>query len=139
MRDKKKGNFKVMPIAIDENEHSLEMHLPFIRKVFKDRKDLKLLPILVGSLTKDKQNYYGRALAKYLGDSDENLFVISSDFCHWGDRFEYIYLTDKITGPEHYISKQIERLDKQGIQWIIAHDADKFAEYMESTDNTICG
>lgn len=37
------------------------------------------------------------------------------------------------------ISKQIERLDLEGIQHICKHDSTEFAKYLESTDNSICG
>jgi hypothetical protein len=33
---------------------------------------------------------YGQLLAPYLADPS-NLFIISSDFCHWGSRFKYTY------------------------------------------------
>jgi len=33
---------------------------------------------------------YGKILAPYL-DQQENLFVISSDFCHWGSRFNFTF------------------------------------------------
>lgn len=33
---------------------------------------------------------YGQLLSKYL-DDPANLFVISSDFCHWGQRFGYTF------------------------------------------------
>ena len=33
---------------------------------------------------------YGRALAPYLADPS-NLFIVSSDFCHWGDRFNFTF------------------------------------------------
>jgi hypothetical protein len=33
---------------------------------------------------------YGALLAPYLSDP-ANLFIISSDFCHWGSRFRYTY------------------------------------------------
>jgi predicted class III extradiol MEMO1 family dioxygenase len=33
---------------------------------------------------------YGALLAPYLSDPC-NLFVISSDFCHWGSRFRYTF------------------------------------------------
>ena len=33
---------------------------------------------------------YGRLLAPYF-DDPSSLFVISSDFCHWGSRFSYNY------------------------------------------------
>lgn len=40
-----------------------------------------------------------------------NFFVISSDFCHWGSRFDYQYYE-----PEHGpIFKSIEVLDKRGM------------------------
>ena len=41
------------------------------------------MPVLVGSLSHDKEQNYGRLFGKYLTDP-ENFFVISSDFCHWG-------------------------------------------------------
>lgn len=50
---------------------------------------------------------YGRIFAEYLKDP-ENLFVISSDFCHWGRRFRYTYY-DKSKGN---IYESIEDLDK---------------------------
>jgi AmmeMemoRadiSam system protein B len=38
----------------EENEHSLEMHMPFIQKIFRDaQKEYQLIPIMVGSLKKD--------------------------------------------------------------------------------------
>jgi len=47
------------------------------------RGQFTIVPILVGSLTLDREQSYGQLLARYLADPD-NLFVISSDFCHWG-------------------------------------------------------
>ena len=43
-----------------------------------------IIPVLVGSLSAEKEDTYGKIFAKYLADP-ENLFVISSDFCHWGE------------------------------------------------------
>ena len=37
---------------------------------------------------------YGRIFARYLADPS-NVFVISSDFCHWGQRFRYQHYDDK--------------------------------------------
>jgi AmmeMemoRadiSam system protein B len=31
----------------EEDEHSLEMHIPYIKKIFKDQ-DIKILPFMVG-------------------------------------------------------------------------------------------
>ncbi|CAN7993665.1 unnamed protein product, partial [Ixodes pacificus] len=76
------GAFEEVSLHVDENEHSLEMHLPYIAKVMEDR-EFTIVPIIVGSLTPENEAFYGRLLSKYLAEPD-NLFVISSDFCHWG-------------------------------------------------------
>jgi len=92
-----------MPKQVDEEEHSIEMHLPYLKKVFGDK--VKIVPILVGNLTKDKEQQYGKVLAKYMDNGEENLFVISSDFCHWGMSFDYMYLVEKIDKESNTISK----------------------------------
>jgi len=51
--------------------------------VHSRRGQFTIVPILVGSLTLDREQSYGQLLARYLADPD-NLFIISSDFCHWG-------------------------------------------------------
>jgi predicted class III extradiol MEMO1 family dioxygenase len=62
---------------------------------------------MIGSLAPEVEQMYGEIFAKYLADP-QNLFVISSDFCHWGSRFRYTHY-DKSAGP---IWKSIEKLDK---------------------------
>lgn len=62
---------------------------------------------MIGSLATEQEQMYGEIFAKYLADP-QNLFIISSDFCHWGSRFRYTYY-DKSAGP---IWKSIEKLDK---------------------------
>ncbi|KAF1781758.1 MEMO1 family [Phytophthora cactorum] len=76
------GKFATMSMDVDEDEHSIEMHLPFIYKVMNGRK-FTAVPILVGNTKSKMDEGYGKILAPYL-ENDENLFVISSDFCHWG-------------------------------------------------------
>lgn len=84
-----------MKSSVDEDEHSLEMHLPYIRQVFGKwvtlgnvlekltcRRDVKLVPLLVGHPREDKIKAISAALSKYWND-DETFFIVSSDFCHW--------------------------------------------------------
>ena len=74
-----------MSQTVDEEEHSIEMHLPYVAKVMETRRgQYTVVPILVGALSEEKEIFYGKLLSKYLADPD-NLFVISSDFCHWGE------------------------------------------------------
>lgn len=44
----------------------------------------KIVPVLVGALKEEKEAAYGQLFSKYLA-RPENLFVVSSDFCHWGE------------------------------------------------------
>ena len=146
--------FVRMDAAVDEAEHSLEMHLPFIRKLFSSRDGdeekkatsptsspvslppVKLVPVLVGALTVRLEKFYGEALAPYL-DDPRNLFVVSTDFCHWGRRFGYTPWAGEAEGtPLH---ESIERLDRRGMRTIEAKDAEAFAAYLAETRNTICG
>jgi AmmeMemoRadiSam system protein B len=98
--------FEEMTLHTDEDEHSIEMHLPYIAKVMENHQ-FSIVPVLVGSLSSEKEAAYGKLFSKYLADS-ENLFIISSDFCHWGARFSYQYY-DKGWGD---IYQSIQKLDE---------------------------
>jgi len=94
---KSTGKFGTMSIGTDKDEHSIEMHLPYVYQIFKESvirptpyrtngcrasSDIAVVPILVGSISQSQQKAYGSILAPYFADP-ENFFVISSDFCHW--------------------------------------------------------
>lgn len=49
--------------AEDENEHSLEMHLPYIKHIFGDS-EFKLVPIVVGRLEYESAQKYGKVRNK---------------------------------------------------------------------------
>lgn len=129
-----KVGFTTVEKSDEEEEHSIEMHLPYIKKIFGEN-EFKLVPIMVGNLNKKQEKYYGSILSEYLNDI-KTLFVISSDFCHWGKNFEY---TPGYQLENSEISYSIEKLDKQGIKLIEEQNADAFSQYLEDTDNTICG
>lgn len=145
----------------DEDEHSIEMHLPYVRKVFEGM-DIRVIPILVGAIDKGKEKTYGKLLAPYLA-RDDTFTVVSSDFCHWGTRFQYTYyypskeasvngsainLTKSNASSisrEFPIHTSIGTLDHQAMDILSlppatgsdAHEA--FADYLTRTQNTICG
>ncbi|VDP87279.1 unnamed protein product [Echinostoma caproni] len=82
---KSTGEFISFALGQDEDEHSIEMQFPYIAKVmerFRDR--FTIVPIVVGNLSPEREALYGRILAPYLANSS-NVFVISSDFCHWAE------------------------------------------------------
>ncbi|KAJ8045147.1 Protein MEMO1 [Holothuria leucospilota] len=129
------GAFDQMTQRVDEEEHSIEMHLPYIAKVMESKRGkFKIIPVLVGALKADKEEKYGRLFSKYLADPS-NLFVISSDFCHWGRRFNYQYYDRSFSK----IYESIENLDRQGMDLIEKLDPHGFHAYLGKYENTICG
>lgn len=82
------GVFDTIPSEVDEEEHSIEMHLSFLYKAMEGRSHFTVIPIMVDSLDPGQLCSTSDLLAKYI-DEGGNLFIISSDFCHWGKRFGY--------------------------------------------------
>ena len=139
------GAFAEMRLSVDEAEHSLEMHLPYIREVFKECSKMPpLVPVLVGALSRAAETNFGAIFAPYL-DDPANLFVVSSDFCHWGARFGYtpfLEAQDRTRDRSDRVPRiheSVEALDRRGMALVEAKDADGFAAYLEETRNTICG
>lgn len=130
---KSSGIFQMMDASTDEAEHSLELHLPYISYVMR-QKAFTLVPIMVGAMNSDSEQQYAQILAPYLQDP-RNVFVISSDFCHWGARFGFTF-HDEAHGS---ISQSIEWLDREGMKLIEQADPQRFSQYIEQYSNTICG
>jgi len=129
------GKFELMNRKTDEDEHSIEMQLSYVAKVMESKKGkFKIVPIMVGSVNSEKEKMYGQMLANYFLNP-RTLFVISSDFCHWGERFSYTYYDEKCGE----IWKSIEDLDKQGMDLIEKLKPVDFKNYLNKTENTICG
>ncbi|KAG0291355.1 hypothetical protein BGZ98_003034 [Dissophora globulifera] len=129
----------------DESEHSIEMHLPYVYKVFEHHlvdRGVTIVPILVGALTESTERKFGKLLAPYFNDP-ENLFIVSSDFCHWGQRFHYTYYADAsgsaISPTTPKIFESIETLDREGMATIERQSHADFCKYLARTKNTICG
>jgi len=143
------GTFVEFSMRQDEEEHSIEMQLPFAKYAMGDQ-PFVLVPIVVGSLSPDIETQYSRILAPYF-DSPDTIFIISSDFCHWGDRFGYTRLlhepsccTPKLPPPVYPadrfpINGGIEALDRRGMDLITTQDLRAFHSYLSSHRNTICG
>ncbi|KAK2742513.1 hypothetical protein FQN55_007799 [Onygenales sp. PD_40] len=99
------ATFTTMSRPVDEAEHSLELHLPYIhhilRRTFPNTPTAQyppLIPIMVGSTSPQTEHAFGTLLAPYLSDPS-NAFIISSDFCHWGLRFGYTYYVPDAPAP----------------------------------------
>ncbi|EGV64595.1 hypothetical protein CANTEDRAFT_120277 [Yamadazyma tenuis ATCC 10573] len=155
--------FQYMDAETDEDEHSFEMHCPFIKhRLDIDQKSagVTIVPIMISGMDGPCADAVCRALAPYFSDP-ANTFVVSSDFCHWGERFNY---TQYVPKPLDYtavgiddvvaelmtvrsnkqldtteIHESIEILDRVAMH-IASHGTWKdWKRYIEKTRNTICG
>ena len=129
--------FKTLRLHEDEEEHSIELHLPYLRHIFQSREDVSLIPIYVGSVVQNEERIYGRFLARFF-DDPSSLIIISSDFCHWGNRFRFTP-RDFPAPHETPLNTKIEELDRQGMKLIALQDSEGFSKYLQTTGNTICG
>jgi MEMO1 family protein len=134
------------------------MHLPYLYKIisrtFKSPDEYPLLvPILVGGTSASTERSYGRILAHYLADPT-SVFVVSSDFCHWGERFQYTYYLPATPSAEKKgynlkrrdktpvdppIHESIARLDKLSMDAIEGGKHQDFIDNLKETGNTVCG
>ena len=85
------------------------MHLPYIRQAMGE---VKVVPIIVGELKEQDLLKLGAGLAPYF-DDENTVFIISSDFCHWGSHFDFQPYDGK-----GKISEFIKKLDNQGMKLI---------------------
>lgn len=150
--------FKYMNDEIDEEEHSFEMHAPFIyyRSHNLPQGVPSIIPIMISGADEALQNAVAEALLPYLED-EHNSFVISSDFCHWGSRFNYtkyvpvkssrlteedvvnLRLSSHINPLDNPIYKSIEILDKEAMRIASTGSSLAWHHYISMTGNTICG
>jgi AmmeMemoRadiSam system protein B len=112
--------------------------------------NVPLIPIMIGNTDAAAEAEYGAFLAPYLSDP-HNLFVISSDFCHWGSRFRYTYyqppggavatqLRSSARIPIDYpIHESIAAVDRESMDAVESGSHRGFLEQLRRTGNTVCG
>lgn len=161
------GKFGRMPPDGEVDEHSLEMHIPYLWKrleqTFGDdsSKYPSIVPILVGTTHEHEEKDWGRLLAPYLKDP-ETAWIVSSDFCHWGSRFSYrpkyhngeirdvnmtkdalevsVDWSQAAEDPAHpEIHEVIQVLDQAAMDAVESGVHSEFFKTVQRTRNTVCG
>lgn len=125
--------FSYMSEEVDNNEHSLEMQYPLIKYVF-GHQDVKITPILVGCLNDEREAQIAQALKPILKNSG-TLFIISSDFMHWGEIFKFTQFQNQMKP----LQAQPELFDKRAISIITQFNYEHFKFYIEEIKGSICG
>ncbi|KAI1496087.1 MEMO1 family [Biscogniauxia marginata] len=151
------GKFQDISRRNDVEEHSLEMHLPYIHKRASQalgdagRPYPTIVPVLVGDNSGAEEKEFGALLAPHLRDPAAAL-VVSSDFCHWGARFGYTAyapggdvenlqsLTRRSAVPaDPPVHESIRQLDHLAMDAVESGDHDAFVDNLRRTKNTVCG
>lgn len=110
-------------------EHALEVELPLIQE-YAPR--AKIIPLIVGSLDPSEVKKVSQALKKYL--DKETVVVVSSDFTHYGPRFDNIpFKVDQAT------PFKIRSLDNGLLQPIFNRSLSQFLTHITEAESTVCG
>lgn len=120
------------------HEHAFEIQLPFLQRLFgaKLGADIAVLPVLVGEISDADAARAALKIVETIGDMPRPLFVVSSDFTHYGQRFGYVPFSERRTAA---LRERLRALDGGAIDLIVAGDARGFSRYVEKTGATICG
>lgn len=110
-----------------ECEHSLEVELPIIKYFFDS---IPILPFVCGSLNNESIKQISEELLKFW--NDDTLWIISSDFTHYGRNFGYLPFKENV-------KENIKKLDYGAIEQILATNLNEFSSYLQKTSATICG
>ena len=114
---------------VHAQEHAIEIQLPLIQRTWPAAVP-RIIPMLVPSMPASQAKEAAAALAR-LADQD-TLFLVSSDFTHYGTSYGYVPFTENLPAA-------LEELDSGAILKILACDADGLRRYGRETGITMCG
>ena len=112
----KASGFKFIPKA-HADEHSVEMHVPFVQKVLPEA---KIVPIVMGAPSKKTVTSLAEAFVKTLGGK-KALIVASTDLSHF------------------FSKTKANTVDAETLSLIESMDTDTILEKMERQENIMCG
>ncbi len=101
-------------------EHSIEVQLPFLQYLYGEK--LKIVPIVIGSVSFEKLRKLGSLLAK-----EDCTIIASSDFTHHGPAYGYVQGTPS----------EVKESDLKAIDFILNLKPKEFYDY--ASKGTICG
>jgi AmmeMemoRadiSam system protein B len=126
-----KGTIRENP-ETHENEHCIEVQLPFLQFIYEKKiEKIKILPLLVSHDIDLKQ--LAVDLKEIIMDTGKKaVFIISSDFTHYGRNYGYLPFTE-------HVQKRIYDLDRQAIKYIEEMDPEGFLQFVDEKMMTVCG
>jgi hypothetical protein len=115
-----------------QQEHSIEVQLPFLQFVEKNKmEEIRIDPIVVGRKVDFKK--LGEAIANTAKQMEKKVILIcSSDFTHHGIHYGYVPFRNNV-------QDKLKEFDMSFIKWIKDLDSWSFLNNVEETQATICG
>lgn len=111
-------------------EHAVEIELPLLQATLER---FCLVPVLVGRTTPPVEATFASRLRRL--DDDRTLFVFSSDFTHYGSRFDFTPF-----GPSAATAgARIREVDARAVKALLGIDPAGFRRVLDETGATICG
>jgi len=110
-----------------DTEWSTENQIPFLQSVLKN---FKIVILLVGEMSEKEREESANLLKKYI--SPDSIFVISSDFTHYGPQHGYVPFKENF-------KENLYKLDGGAIDLIVKRDYQEYMKYLDRTQATICG
>ena len=101
-----------------EKEHSIEVQLPFLQTVLKD---FTIVPILIGSPTKQSFKHLTERLTEILGEDEKVIIIASTDLSHFHDYETAVKMDKKMIGA-------VERMSIGDVE-----------EYLSNREAEMCG
>jgi len=126
LKEREANHFISHP-KLHKREHSIQILLPFIQSMFPGT---PVLPLVIGQTDRPTIHTMAEALKPHI--TPDTLIVISSDFTHYGEMFDYVPFTENIL-------ENIERIDFEAIDYIQHRKVDKFYTLFDKKAPTICG
>ncbi len=114
----------------EDREHAVEIELPFLQRRLGT---FRLLPILAGACSPEDEKALAARLAG-LADG-RTLFVVSTDFTHYGPRYAYAPFGRSAVAARDRVRRQ----NDEAVGLLLAKDAAGFRAFLDRTDDTICG
>lgn len=113
--------------AIHQQEHAAQIQYPLLQVALQD---FCLLPVIVGNLEPKSLDQAATALAP-LWDA-ETLLLISSDFTHYGESFQFAPFSKDAEAS-------VRQLDLGAFALLQKQDRRGFLKYLQQSGATICG
>ena len=120
---------RVVP-GVADGEHAVEIELPFLQATLGR---FCLVPVLVGDTDDADERAFAERLATL--DDGRTLFVFSSDFAHYGPRFDF----QPFGALSPAVLAKVRAMDDRGAELLGQVNARGFRDYLQETGNTICG